>query len=218
MWHVCVHSAVLTKARHITSEHFIGLLAEVNSQHGGASGITFWLLYRYVMLSPPTFSFSDTAAACATDLLDLPLLLSSSRLEPPSTKDPSNCRLDAPVLLRGEYWGENCANVRWLAPGRRGSAAHTYALWCDWTCRVRRRCIFDLYVLNLHAQVLYHAINQAACKSVLNSVGIQVCFTTICANQMLSVVFCSLGQCGMPAGKRLCWWVQRGGCHESPGS
>jgi hypothetical protein len=78
-----------------------------------------------------TFSFSDIAAACATDLLDLLLLLSSSRLEPPSTRDPSNCRLEAPLLARGEDCGEDCANVRWLAPGKRGSAAHTYALWCD---------------------------------------------------------------------------------------
>lgn len=69
-----------------------------------------------------TFSFSDIAAACATDLVAL-LLPSSSKLDPPRTSDPSNCRLDALQLTNGDECGCDCAIVRWLAPGRRGKAA-----------------------------------------------------------------------------------------------
>lgn len=87
-----------------------------------------------------TFSFSDTVAACAIDLVLL-LLLMSSTADPPRTMLPSNCRLEALQLIKGDDLDCDCA-VRGLADGARTKAAR--GAWQsiargNWV--VCRRCI-----------------------------------------------------------------------------
>lgn len=62
-----------------------------------------------------TFSFSDTAAAVAIELLPLP----SHRPVDPNSTDPSSCRRDWLQLLTAGLECCDCANGRLKGPGKR---------------------------------------------------------------------------------------------------